>query len=68
MSDVTFPTVHEGNGTQLDEKLISIGHTNCLEQAKIGERLIHLKDEGYEIVVKNHTLFLRGGKTRGIIN
>lgn len=57
MTGATFPIVTD---TQ-SEKTINIGGKEELKQMGLGE-------EGYSIIIEDQRLFLRGGRTRGVIN
>ena len=68
ITGAAFPIVYEEEGARLGGRLISIGNTKRLEETNIGENPTNLRNEGYEIAVKDRTIYLRGGETRGIIN
>jgi hypothetical protein len=68
LSGADFPIVSEGEGHKPVGKEISIGRTDLLAKAKLPDASADLGNEGYAIAVKDRTLFLFGGKTRGPIN
>lgn len=67
MTGAEFPIVREG-AYKPRGKEISIGRTHLLDKSGISDARADLGNEGYAIAVKGSTLFLFGGKTRGVIN
>ena len=68
MTGAKFAVVHEGPRHKPTGREISIGKTALLRDAKLPEADKDLQDEGYALAAKGQTLFLLGGRTRGIIN
>jgi formylglycine-generating enzyme required for sulfatase activity len=64
MTGAKFTVRRESAGKT--ERVVSIGNTVLAAQASLADP--DLDDEGYAIDVVGENLFLRGGKTRGIIN
>ena len=68
MTGAEFRVLHEGGHYKPVWPAISIGNTALAAEAGLTARAPDLKDEGYAIDVVDGNLYLRGGKTRGIIN
>jgi len=62
MTGASFPIIREG---QTAGKVVSVGRTRLLRDARIAEADRDLGDEGYGIAVRESRLFLFGGRTRG---
>ena len=62
MTGASFPIISEGPAA---DKVVSVGRTQCLRDARIAEAERDLGDEGYGIAVRGTTLFLFGGGKRG---
>ena len=68
MTGAEFRVLHEGPYYKPVRPVISIGRTNLSVEDGLTDRAVDLEDEGYAIDVVGGNLYLRGGKTRGIIN
>jgi len=68
ITGATFPVVSEKTSTTATGKEISIGRTLLYATSGIPKPGIDLGRDGYSIAVKGNSLFITGGKTRGIIN
>ena len=68
MTDAEFPVVREGGDHEPGGKAISIGRTARATAAELPELNADLQGGGYAIAVRGETLYLLGGKARGIIN
>ena len=68
MTDADFRVVREGGDYEPGGKEISIGRTALAVAADLAELNADLEGGGYAIAVRGETLYLLGGKARGIIN
>ena len=68
MTGAKFSVVHEGPRRKPTGREISIGKTALLRDARLPEANRDLQDGGYAVAGKGQTLFLLGGRARGIIN
>ena len=68
MTDADFRVVREGGDYKPGGKEISIGRTALARAADLPELNADLEGGGYAIAVRGETLYLLGGKARGIIN
>ena len=68
MTDADFPVAREGDDDEPGGKAISIGRTALAATADLPELNADLEGGGYAIAVRGDTLYLLGGKARGIIN
>lgn len=68
MSGAKLPIVKGLKHVHDESKVISIGRTRMLQRAELPEAKEDLADEGYGVAVQGQTLYLWGGRTRGVIN
>jgi len=68
ITDADFSVVREGGDYKPNGKEISIGRTALAAAAELPELKVDLEGGGYAIAVRGETLYLLGGKARGIIN
>ena len=68
MTGAEFKVLHEGPDYKTVWPAISIGRTALAADVGLAAQAPDLEDEGYAIHVVDGNLYLRGGKTRGIIN
>ncbi len=68
MTGATFTIVKEGTGFTATGKEISIGKTFLYAVSRVVKPTIDLERDGYSIAVKGNSIFIVGGKKRGVIN
>jgi energy-converting hydrogenase Eha subunit C len=68
MTGATIQIVTESKNSKTSDQVISIGQTQLFKKSKLAASAENLKDEGYGIDQKDNTLFIWGGRTRGVIN
>ncbi len=68
MTGATIQIVAESKNSKTSDQVISIGQTQLFKKSKLAASAENLKDEGYGIDQKDNTLFIWGGRTRGVIN
>ncbi len=68
MTGATIQIVTESKNSKTTDQVISIGQTQLFKKSKLAASGENLKDEGYGIDQKDKTLFIWGGRTRGVIN
>lgn len=68
ITDADFSVLREGGDYKPSGTEISIGHTALAAAAELPESKVDLEGGGYAIAVRGETLYLLGGKARGIIN
>ncbi|MCX6229293.1 MAG: DUF4838 domain-containing protein [Bacteroidia bacterium] len=68
MTGATIQIVTESKNSKTSDQVISIGQTQLFKKSKLAASSENLKDEGYGIDQKDKTLFIWGGRTRGVIN
>ena len=62
-----FAVSREGSGNSAPARAISVGNTDLLKHADLPESKLDLGNEGYAMAVRDGTLYLLGGRTRGPI-
>ena len=68
ITGATIQIVTESKNSKTSDQVISIGQTQLFKKSKLAASAENLKDEGYGIDQKDNTLFIWGGRTRGVIN
>ncbi len=68
ITGATYPVVSEKTDFAATGKEISIGRTLLYATSGIPKPSIDLERDGYSIAIKGNSIFIMGGKTRGIIN
>jgi len=68
MTGATFPLVRERPGTRVTGREISIGRTRLAARVGVVDTGTDLSRCGYSIAVRGKSLFVLGGRQRGVIN
>jgi formylglycine-generating enzyme required for sulfatase activity len=68
MAEADFKVLHEGPNYKTELPFISIGNTTLAAKVKLAAQFSDIQEQGYAIDAVDGNLYLRGGKTRGIIN